>query len=117
MENYIIIAIIAAMVFLGIRSSIKHFKGQGGCCGGGSYRPKRKRLKGVLYQKTFQIEGMHCEHCKNRVEEAVNEIPGAAGRVNLKKAELKVSYAEEMDDERIIKNIEKAGYRVIKAGK
>ncbi|MFR4756954.1 MAG: heavy-metal-associated domain-containing protein [Evtepia gabavorous] len=36
-------------------------------------------------QKTFQVEGMHCEHCKVRVEEAVNDIKGAAGKVDLKK--------------------------------
>ena len=25
-------------------------------------------------EKTFRVEGMHCEHCKARVEEAVNDI-------------------------------------------
>ena len=112
MENYIIIAIIAVAIGFGINSAVKHFKGQGGCCGGGSYKPKKKKLKNVLYQKTFKVEGMHCDHCKNRVEEVVNDIKGVAGKVNLKKGELCVSYAEEVTDEVIKARIEKAGYKV-----
>lgn len=117
MENYIIIAIIAVAAGFGIYSTIKHFKGQGGCCGGGSYKPKKKRLSGVLYQKIFKVEGMHCDHCKNRVEEVVNDIKGVAGKVNLKKGELTVSYAEEVDDELIKSRIERAGYKVMEIWK
>ncbi|MBQ7299076.1 MAG: heavy-metal-associated domain-containing protein [Clostridia bacterium] len=49
---------------------------------------------------------------KKRVEEVVNDMAGIAGKVDLKKGELTVSYAEEVDDERIIVRIEKAGYTV-----
>ena len=49
MENYIIIAILVLVVGIGIASAIKHFKGQCGCCGGGNYKPKKKKLKNVLY--------------------------------------------------------------------
>ena len=42
-ENGIIIAVLLILVFTGIRSGTKHFKGQGGCCGGSSQiRTKRK---------------------------------------------------------------------------
>lgn len=112
MEEYIIIAILALAVGFGIVSTIKHFKGQGGCCGGGSYKPKKKRLKNVIYQKTFKVEGMHCNNCKYRVEEVVNDMKWLAGTVNLKKGELTVSYAEEVADEVIKTRIEKAGYKV-----
>ena len=117
MVDYIIIAVLALVVAFGIFSAIKHFKGQGGCCGGGSYKPKKKKLKNVLYQKTFKVEGMHCDHCKNRVEEVVNDIQGVAGKVNLKKGELTVSYAEEVEDELIKSCIERAGYKVTKIWK
>ena len=43
MENFIIIAIIAIVFVIGIISTVSHFKGQGGCCGGSSYKPKRKK--------------------------------------------------------------------------
>lgn len=112
MENVIIIAVVLIALTVGIRSTVRHFKGQGGCCGGGDYRSRKKKLSKVLYRKTFQVEGMHCEHCKNRVEEAVNDIRGVAGRVNLKKGELTVLYAEDVADELIREKIERAGYRI-----
>lgn len=34
MTDIIIIAIVAVLILIGIRSGKKHFKGEGGCCGG-----------------------------------------------------------------------------------
>lgn len=85
----------------------------GGCCSSSGYKLKSKKLSNVLYQKTFQVEGMHCEHCKNRVEEVVNDIKGVAGKVDLKKGELTVSYTEDVADELIKAKIARAGYTVI----
>ena len=113
MENYLIIGIIAVIVVIAVISSVKHFKGEGGCCGGGSsYKPKKKKLSDIRYQKTFMVDGMHCDHCKNRVEEIVNDMPGIAGTVDLKKGELVVSYAEDVDDAMIKARIQRAGYTV-----
>ena len=112
MTDAIVIAVIAVSLFLGIRSAVGHFRGKGGCCGGGGYKPRKKRLKNVLYTKTFKVDGMHCANCKNRVEEIVGDIHGLAGVVDLKKGELTVSYAEEVDDTLLRSRIEKAGYTV-----
>ncbi|MBE6600873.1 MAG: heavy-metal-associated domain-containing protein [Ruminococcaceae bacterium] len=112
MENDIIIGMIAVIVVIAVISSIKHFKGEGSCCGGGSYKPKRKKFSDIKYTKKFKVGGMRCKHCKRRVEEAVNDIKGIAGRVDLKKGELTVSYAEDIDDEIIKAKIERAGYTV-----
>ena len=112
MENVIIIAIIVIAAGYGVYATIKHFKGEGGCCGGGSYKAPKKKLSGVKYQKTFQVEGMHCDHCKARVEEVINDMKGLSGKVNLKKGELTVSYAEDVEDAVIRARIERAGYRV-----
>lgn len=113
MENIIIIAILVVVILLGVRSSIKHFKGEGGCCGGGSTPAKRKKLKNVIARKTVTIEGMTCDHCKNRVEQKINELDGAAAKVNLKKKEAIVSLEKDVSDEQIRTVIEKAGYQVI----
>lgn len=114
MANIIIIAILAIFIVIGIRSSIKHFKGEGGCCGGGSsVKKKRKKLKSVIAKKTFIVEGMSCEHCKNRVETCINELDGVAAKVNLKKKEAVVSFEKEISDEQIKAVIEKAGYEVV----
>ena len=113
MENAVILGIMAGVIAIGMVYTVKHFKGEGGCCGGGSYKPKKKKLSNVLYIKTFHVEGMHCEHCKNRVEEVVNDIDGVAGKVNLKMCELTVSYAAEVSDEVIKAKIERAGYKIV----
>ncbi len=113
MENFIIFAIIAVLVLVGVNSMIKHFKGEGGCCGGGSTYVSKKRLKNVMAKKTFIVEGMTCENCKARVERYINDIDGAVGKVNLKKKELLVSMEREVSDEEIKAAIGKAGYTVV----
>lgn len=110
MENFIIIGIIAAVVAIGVIYTVKHFRGEGGCCGGGSLKLKKKKLKNVKYTRTFTVTGMHCEHCRGRVEEVVNDVKGIAGSVNLRKNELTVSYAEDVADEVIISRLQRAGY-------
>ena len=110
MTDGIIIAILVVVMFVGIRSMVKHFAKKGGCCGSPDYKPKKKKLSKVLYKKVFRVEGMHCENCKRRVEEAVNDISGVAGVVNLKKGELTVLYEADVADEMIIAKLEKRGY-------
>ena len=56
MENIIIIGILVLVVAVAILHTVKHFRGKGGCCGGGSsYRPKRKKLpsKGFIFVDCF----------------------------------------------------------------
>ncbi|MBQ9141723.1 MAG: heavy-metal-associated domain-containing protein [Lachnospiraceae bacterium] len=114
MENIIIIGILVVMILVGAHSTIKHFKGQGGCCGGGSsVKVKKKKLKNVIAQKTIIIEGMTCDHCKNRVERFLNEMPGVSATVNLKKKQALVSMEREVSEEELRKVIEKAGYEVV----
>ena len=112
MTDIIVSAILILFAVLAIRSAVKHFRGQGGCCGGSGYTPKKKRLSHVLYTKTFSVDGMHCANCKNLIEEIVNDIPGIAGRADLKRGTLTVSYAEEIDDALFLTRIERAGYRI-----
>lgn len=82
MADYIIVAALTVAVVFGIYSAIKYFNGHARSCGSAGYKPKKKKLSGVIYQKNFKVEGMHCNHYKNRVEEVVNGIKGIAGKVN-----------------------------------
>ena len=115
MEDIIILGVLAIAVIFGIRSGAKHFKGEGGCCGGGSspVKKQRKKLKHVIAKRTVIVEGMVCEHCKNRVEKCINEIEGAAAKVNLSRKEAVISMEKEISEEQIREAIEKAGYQVI----
>lgn len=112
MENYMIIGILALLAVIAIGTLVKR-SGRKGCCGSGSdYKPRKKKLKKVIATKVFTVEGMHCEKCSNRVTEVVNDIPGAAGVVNLKKGIVTVSYEQEVADDLIKARIERQGYTV-----
>ena len=114
-STLIVLAIVAVIAFMALRSSIGHFKGEGGCCGGGeSILPDEKTLTGAkIGEKTVKIEGMHCENCKNRVERAINRIDGAVAKVNLRKKTAVVSYDREISDEDIRRAVEEQDYKVV----
>ena len=63
MGNVIIVAVLAVILIIALKGSIKHLKGEGGCCGGGStIKEPDKKLSGtVINTKVFKIDGMHCE--------------------------------------------------------
>lgn len=112
MEDYLIIAILALIAAVVIGILIRR-SGRKGCCGSaGDYRVRRKKLKNVIATRIFVVEGMHCEKCANRVMEVVNDIPGLAGVVDLKKGIVTVSYEREVPDEQIKAKIERVGYTV-----
>lgn len=46
MGNIIVILIIAVIAVFALRSSLKHFKGQGGCCGGDCCHCNKKGTEG-----------------------------------------------------------------------
>ena len=114
MGDLVIILIMAVGLVFGVRETIKHMKGQGGCCKGGSV-PKvpKKSLKGrKVAEKVIKIEGMHCENCKNSVERQLNRIDGAAAKVDLKKNIAVVSLERMASDEELKAAVEKAGFKV-----
>lgn len=113
MEDVIIVLGLLVIAGLAVRPTIKHFRGNGGCCGGGDYKPPKKKLGRIVEKKIFRVEGMHCEHCSRRVEEAVNEIAGVSARVKLKKGIVVISYEKPVDDMTIMQRIEKAGYKAV----
>ena len=113
MENMIIVLILIAAIVLGVRESMKHFRGEGGCCGGSPSKPPKKRLKNkVIKTYIIQIEGMRCQNCANTVTRSINELDGAAAKINLKKHEVKVSCDREIDVMGMKNAIERKGYVV-----
>lgn len=116
MENLIIIGILVVLLFFGIYSTRKHFKGESSCCGGKSTATvvPEKTLDTVVAERIVVVDGMTCEHCKGWVEKAINQIDGAAAKVDLKKKEAHVLLAsEDISDDMIRAAIKNAGYRVV----
>lgn len=110
MENIIILAVFALCIAAAVPVALRHFKGQGGCCGGGNIKAPKKHLSNVLYRKTFTVKGLHCAQCKARVEEAVNDLNGIMGKVNLKRKTLTVFYNQEVEDQILAAAVARVGY-------
>ena len=114
MSNVIIVIILLIAVVFGMKETVKHFKGEGACCGGGNSKPKKKKLEGkVVCKFVFHIEGMHCVNCANAVTRAINDIDGAAAKVSLKKKMAIVSCDREIDARVIEEVIRKRGYEAV----
>ncbi len=113
MDNVIIIVVLLVILVLALLRMKKHFKG-GGCCGSGSntIRSAKQLTEPKIGEKVLTVEGMHCENCQARVENAVNRLDGVVCRVNLKKKTATVSYSAEVSDEALKGAIEKLGYKV-----
>ena len=111
MADIIIVLIVVVLLGLALKGSVKHFKGEGACCGGGG-----GSISVDIPQKTLdhpKISGMHCEHCVKAVTEAINKIDGAAAKVDISRNEAVVSYDRELDDEILRRTVRDAGYRVV----
>ncbi|MCC8060367.1 MAG: heavy-metal-associated domain-containing protein [Clostridiales bacterium] len=117
MGSAVIFVVLILIVVLALKGSRKHFRGEGGCCGGGDDIKKSdipvKKLPGEkLGEKTVSITGMRCEGCVLSVTKAINRIEGASADVSLKKKRAIVSYDREISDEDIRAAVERAGYKV-----
>ncbi len=119
MVNVIIVLILVILLSFAVKSSIRHFKGEGACCGGGSgtvktKKPKKKKLDGpVVAKRTVEISGMHCQNCANSVTRALNWIDGVAARVNLHTNRAEVLMDRMVDEDELKHAVEEAGYGVV----
>ncbi len=64
--------------------------------------------------KTLKIEGMMCEHCVAHVKSALEKVEGVSN-VNVSLKEKKATFeANDVSDEKLVKAVEEAGYKVVK---
>ena len=113
MGNIIVIVVIVVIAFFAVRSSMKHFKGEGGCCGGGGdVKIKPKHLDTIVATKKLQIEGMSCANCQNRIENALNGMAQVNAKASFKKGEAIVKLGADIPEEELREAVEKLGYKV-----
>lgn len=115
MGTFIVVVIILMVAAFAFRSSLSHFRGEGGCCGGSNKLKKnrKKRLKKVLNEKYIvQVDGMHCKSCAIRIENAINSVDGVVADVNLSKQTAKIKADHKIEISDIIEIIELEGYQV-----
>ena len=113
MANVIIVGILLLVIVFALLRAKKHFKG-GGCCGsaGNTIRDKKALSEPKIGEKIMTIEGMTCENCEIRVENALNRLDGVACKVNLRKKTATVSYSTEVSNAQLTAVVERMGYKV-----
>lgn len=114
MATAIVGIIVLVGLFFALKGVVKHWKGEGSCCGGGEEAtPPKKKLSGtVIGTKVIQIEGMTCGHCKARVELLLDDIEGAVSEVNLHHNRAELSMTREVSDDEILAALKDSGYTV-----
>ena len=80
--------VLLMIVVFSVRSYLKKLKR--GCCGAGGDEVKRVRpadrdASHYSYARLVRIEGMHCQNCARRVENAFNSQEGFYAKVDLAK--------------------------------
>lgn len=114
MVDTIIIVIIIVLLWFALKKSIKHFKGEETCCNTkGDIISKKELGNPVIGKKVIKIEGMHCNHCKQKVTSALNNLEGVSTDVDLKNNCAVISYDREIDEEIIKNTLKNAGYSVV----
>ena len=87
MGTYVICGILIIVIVAALLGSRKHFKGEGGCCGGGGdVKIKPKHLDTIVATKKLHIEGMFCVNCQNRIRMPSMAWPRSMLRQALRKA-------------------------------
>lgn len=116
MADGIILVIVALFLIAALKGTAKHFKGEGGCCGGGSCSvPKKGKKLGnpAIGKMVVRISGMHCQNCANAVSAAINKMDGVSARVSLRGKKAIVTYGREIGEDELRRVVEDAGYRVV----
>ncbi len=113
MENWIILAVLIAILAVAGARFSKHFRG-GGCCGSGSttIRDKKELTEPVIGEMTLNVDGMHCENCVIRIENALNRTEGVLAKGNLKKKAIHIRYSRPVERGAMVETIENLGYKV-----
>ena len=103
---------ILLIVLFGGKSYLKKLKS--GCCGGGDAPQKRRRVDANLahyaYHRSVAIDGMTCEHCSRRIENAFNELDDVYARVHLAKKSADVYSQAPLEGSTIRRIVAQAGY-------
>lgn len=93
-------------------SFARRLTGKKSCCETVVPRVKPKKLKAPIGSITVKIEGMRCESCRRTLMAQLNELEGISARVSLENKMAVISYELPIDEERIVKIVEKVGFEV-----
>lgn len=107
------ILLVVSIVGICLRSFLRRFTGKTNCCGTAKKPRKKKKLSALIGRLTLVIGGMHCEHCRRSVTDALDALDGVAANVCLSDGTAEVAYERPVHDEELIRAVESAGFEIL----
>lgn len=107
------ILLVVGIVGICLRSFLRRFTGKTNCCGTAKKLRTKKKLSAPVGHLTLVIGGMHCEHCRLSVTDALNALDGVAANVRLADGTAIVAYERPVRDEELIRAVESAGFEAL----
>lgn len=118
MASAVICLILLLLVIYGIRSYLKRLTS--GCCGASGQagvkriKAKDRNISHYPHHVVLKVDGMVCQNCAIRVENALNSMEGTFAKVDLAEEKVDVYMMTEWDKETLKKAVKNAGYTVYK---
>lgn len=105
MGTAIIVAILAVIVFIGIRSTVK--RAVGGCCTGkeekiSRIKPADPDRSHYPYEVDLTVDGMMCKGCETKVSNALNQLCGVYAAADYSAGIVKVLLKEKKDESELV---------------
>lgn len=109
----VVVAVLVLLCGVGVRSYLKKLRS--GCCGGGSdpvkrLPPKDRDTSHYSYVHLVGIQGMHCQNCARRIENAFHQQEGFYAKVNFAKGQALVRSKEPVSEEDLKQVVRSLGY-------
>lgn len=105
---------IFGVLIIGVRSMIR--RATTGCCGAGDeikpIYPEDRDLSHYPYCYRLRVEGISCQNCVNRIQNAFHKQNGLYARVNRHKKEAVVYAKQEQTQDVLEKVVTSLGYQV-----
>ena len=118
MGTAVILAILAVVVFIGIRSTVK--RATSGCCGNGGEKIRRIKPSDpdrshYPYEIELTVDGMMCSGCETKVSNALNQLNGVYAKADHSAGVVNVLLKQKLDEKDLINVVNGIGpYVVIK---
>ena len=115
-EGILIIMLVMAAAWAVYRT-VKRMRRGGGCCGGHEATEKKRTVRDrnkshYPYEVELRIEGMTCENCARRLENALNALEGTWAKVDISSHRARVRLKMPPEETAIRRTVSDAGYIV-----
>lgn len=78
-----------------------------------NHQNRKQKQEEIGMKKVLKIDGMMCNHCTGRVEQALNAMDGVQASVSLEEKSATVTLSKDISDEALVETVTKAGYEVV----